>query len=119
MIIMELPIYGGTIKFFTETTEYEEECITLDIPDHDLEEGILGIFNKTAKDDGTPVYLIGVFDNKTTTLVHELGHMCLDVCEHRGFSAHDGNGEPFCYMLDYLFRLFEQHLNVDTNHQPE
>lgn len=36
------------------------------------------------------------------TLVHELGHVVLDLFELIGVDPCSGNGEPFCYMLSQL-----------------
>lgn len=44
-----------------------------------------------------------IFANNKVTLVHELGHVILDVFDHIGADPRSGNGEAFCYLLDYAF----------------
>jgi hypothetical protein len=104
---MDLPIYGGHVYFYDDPILFGEACRQYDL-DEEVEEGTLGQFVVGHLEDTTPVYLLGVFDHSSVTLVHELGHMCLNIIEHRGFSAHDGNGEPFCYLMDWLFTQFHK-----------
>jgi hypothetical protein len=104
---MDIPIYGGRIEFYNDPIQFGEACHRFNM-DEEIEEGILGQYVLCQLEDTTPVYLLGVFDHSLKTLVHELGHMCLDIIKHRGFSAHDGNGEPFCYLMDWLFDHFHK-----------
>lgn len=41
--------------------------------------------------------------SRQTTTVHELAHVALHTFKNIGVHPHDGNGEPFCYLLDRLF----------------
>ncbi len=56
------------------------------------------------------VYLIGVFDGEVVTLQHEANHVALDIIESCNFSAHDGNGEPFCFLSEAIFAAFKRSL---------
>lgn len=49
------------------------------------------------------IYLLGVFDGRRTTLVHELTHMLIMTFSHYGMYIPDSNGEAFCYQLDHVF----------------
>jgi hypothetical protein len=51
--------------------------------------------------------LVGVFDDKLTTLVHELGHASMDVLNYArtGDYTQGHNQEQFCYLLSYLVGL--------------
>lgn len=51
--------------------------------------------------DGDKTWL--VYYTSTSALVHELGHVVLDLFTSIRSDPRDGNGEPFCYMLDRLF----------------
>ena len=103
-IDFSIPIYGGTVRLITSTEEYIEEADSdCDCECKGLAEMVPG---ETA--DGGNIYLVGIFDSSATTLVHELSHTALNVISRAGFSAHDGNGEPFSYLLDYFFQSATQ-----------
>lgn len=50
-------------------------------------------------------YLVGVFSSGIPTLVHELGHVCLDITERVGLGNIVKEQEAFCYLLGHLTKL--------------
>lgn len=63
---------------------------------------------------GENVYLIGVFDNSVSTLVHECAHVSFYVCSDVGVTTkpEDAN-ETYCYLLDRMFSAFLPHIKQD------
>jgi hypothetical protein len=56
------------------------------------------------KRTGEVIYMLGVFDGKLDTLVHELGHITLYVLDHVGIPVGPGDtSEAFCYLQGDLF----------------
>ncbi len=65
-------------------------------------------------DTGERVYLIGVFDQQISTLVHECAHVSFYVCSDVGVTTkpEDAN-ETYCYLLDRMFSAFLPYLKQD------
>lgn len=49
------------------------------------------------------VHLVGVFNGKVSTLVHELGHVTINILEWCGVPINSECSEAFCYLQDHLF----------------
>lgn len=52
---------------------------------------------------GVAHYLVGIFDGRRTTLVHELSHLIIVILDHHSIKIPDSYGEVFCYHLDNIF----------------
>ena len=101
----DVPIYGGEVWIFKNKSEFLSAQLELG-DDEDIQEGGLGdawVEQSPYRDEC--IYLVGVYDKNLGTLVHELSHTALNILETANFNAHDGNGEPFCYLLNYLFDM--------------
>lgn len=75
-----------------------------------------GLQNYYTKSDrkGT-IFLVGIFDGKRRTLLHELDHAVFDICSYYGIPARDGEANEFhCYLLEYLFSEFEPFLSKNA-----
>ncbi|MNV82019.1 hypothetical protein D3C71_1757300 [compost metagenome] len=59
--------------------------------------------------DDSGYHLVGVFDGKLSTLVHEMGHTAMDTLNHArtGDYTEGHNQEQFCYLLGHLYELTE------------
>ncbi|WP_369461983.1 hypothetical protein [Citrobacter braakii] len=56
---------------------------------------------------GENIYIIGVFSDGVTTLVHECSHATFFVCHDFGVKVDTGSAnETYCYMLDRMFSHF-------------
>lgn len=67
-------------------------------------------------DDDTAenMYLIGVFDGKLSTLVHECAHATFYVCNDIGIDIETNQrNETYCYLLDRMFSHFLPHIKQD------
>lgn len=63
---------------------------------------------------GENLYLIGVFDNRLTTLVHECAHATFYCCSDVGVSVQtDQPNETYCYLLDRMFSHFQPHIKQE------
>jgi hypothetical protein len=108
---LNIPLYGGKIVIIQDPLEFVEMTDEEDdLSDH------RGIVHFGVDENSySVVYYVGVFDNELSTLVHELSHTCLMIVARSQFSAHDGNGEPFSYLLDYLFSQTKNLLTINQN----
>ena len=96
-----VPIYGGGVYLFTSQAEYAQALAFL--KQSPAREGVAGCARWLENQDTKDVmYMVGWFDKKPTTLVHEATHVALYIAEYVGFSPKAGGGEPFCYLLDTL-----------------
>lgn len=59
-----------------------------------------GRFAGGGDSEGRVSYL--VWGQDTSSIVHELSHVVLDVFERSGIDPRGCNGEPFCYLLGQL-----------------
>lgn len=58
---------------------------------------------------GLDIHLIGVFDNKPSTIAHEVAHIVFDICHTVGIEVQTGQAnETFCYLLDCLVDFVEK-----------
>ncbi|MGX5067646.1 hypothetical protein ACWKYH_06620 [Enterobacter sp. UPMP2076] len=63
---------------------------------------------------GERVYLVGVFDNQLSTLVHEVAHACFYACDDVGVTTKtDEANETYCYLLDRMFSHFLPYLKQE------
>ena len=99
---LHIPIYNGDVWVFLHKSEFIEALEELH-DDPEVQKNTYGDFWCSRDlETESPIYLIGVYEYDIDTLVHEINHAALNIIENAGFSAHDGNGEPFCYLSDYL-----------------
>jgi hypothetical protein len=52
---------------------------------------------------GGAVFIVGVFNKRLDTLVHELAHAVMLLFQHIGMNPADSGGEAFAYMQQYLY----------------
>ncbi|PNK64550.1 hypothetical protein A6J33_018060 [Pantoea sp. FDAARGOS_194] len=63
---------------------------------------------------GENMYLIGVFDNNLSTLVHECAHATFYCCSDVGVTVKtDEPNETYCYLLDRMFSHFLPYIKQD------
>lgn len=93
--------YGGNVWLFTDRKKWQQAAEFCNSGAHVRKSVGLCLWAENTK--GHQIYIVGVFNQNVGTLVHELTHACLNIAKHAGFDAGDGNGEPFCYLLDNLF----------------
>lgn len=96
-------VYRGTIYLTTSRSTYQKAADYLG--SDFMPEGV-GVALSAWDDRMGRVYVMGVFDRDILTLQHECNHVALDTIESSAFSAHDGRGEPFCYLSEAIFAAF-------------
>lgn len=104
MPAIELGIYRGRVYLTTSRDAFVLACRACGVEDDKADSA------GAALDGHHPrlgrVYVIGVFDKDILTLQHEVNHVALDVIANCGFDAHNGRGEPFCYLAEMIFKAF-------------
>ena len=55
--------------------------------------------------------VVGVFDSKLRTLVHELAHVLVRISEHIGMDIGPYTTEPFAYLFESLYEQCAGHLD--------
>lgn len=94
-----VPLYGGRVCLFTSPDKYSKALEFLQQAPG--KPRVAGCARWLRRDD-EDMYMVGWFDGKPSTLVHEAGHVALYIAEHVGIKPAASGGEPFCYLLDNL-----------------
>ncbi len=62
---------------------------------------------------GENMYMVGVFDGKLSTLVHECAHACFYVCNDVGVRVDTAErNETYCYMIERMFERFMPYIKT-------
>ena len=115
----EVPIYGGTVRAFSDKNDLIKAYNKLSSSERQNsapfpEVECSGIVYPTLSKDGVLNFLVGVFDNDITTVVHECGHLAIFICGQTMWEITQDTSEPFCYLLEYLVRQCKPLLTVAT-----
>lgn len=96
----------GRVYLFTDRQMLAEATTALGVEMDDLD-GSEGVSQQIEGQEGEYAFILGVFDRKLTTLVHELSHVTFNIMARVGVTvdAQDPN-ETFCYMLEELLEFF-------------
>lgn len=56
------------------------------------------------------IFMVGVFDGRLRTLIHELTHAVFHICDYYGIPTNSGDtNEFFCYLLEHLTHEFKKY----------
>ena len=97
-----VPVYSGRVLFCLSEKAWGDAYKGLT----GLEEkhgNNYGLSTRIADDKQRSVYLVGVFDNGQSTLVHELVHTTFAILSHSGVPITRRNDEAFAYLMDSLY----------------
>ena len=104
---VKIPLYPGTIYYiynkddYVKAIEYLDPRNEGDLPDRDnLPLGLSVAMGHPETNE--VIYLLCTFDGDVQTLVHECGHIALNVCRHVGINPLSAD-EAYCYLLDWIF----------------
>lgn len=98
MITLDVPIFGGTVALSTSRKEFAKEHAKRCDREFDPDS-----CDGVSSDIGD-YYMIGVFDGKLSTLVHETAHTAFKILRDCSIPVSaDGNQEAFCYLQEWLF----------------
>lgn len=103
-----IPLFESATVYLCVTKEHFKQA---DIflggtgEDKPFNSGVAANYEDTSS--GSKVYVIGVFDESLSTLVHECAHVCFYVCSDVGLTTDPSDAnETYCYMLDRMFTHF-------------
>ena len=108
-LVIDLGLYPIEVQFtltkeaFLAATEALEDAVDVEWLD-----GSAGMCRNAL--DGHGVVLVGVFDWKVGTLVHELYHASLAIQEYLGIMLDGENNEAGAYLIGYLTELCYAHM---------
>lgn len=96
--VLDVPIFSARIVLLTTREAFLRRRARLTDDPLDLDDA-----NGCSSDHGM-CYLVGVFDGRLATLVHELGHTAFKILHDCNVPVRrDGQMEAFCYLQEYLF----------------
>lgn len=98
-----IPIYDGRVILYTNRQKFITALRAVEGPEDEDVATCLGMCLPTKNEEGARLYVLGWFDGKNQTLVHEVCHLALFVLGTAGIEPRDSQGETMCYLLDYLF----------------
>lgn len=108
MLELQINPYPATLFFTCDREEYNnkrEEYTSVPIDTYEAG-GICSDF-----DD---IFLVGIFDNEISTIIHELNHVCIKVFTFIGMNVNLETQEAFCYLHQYLFEQCIRYLREET-----
>lgn len=98
MLTINVPIFDCKVCVITDRKQFTKVRAKFTKVPFDAE-GCVG-----CSSDYGYTYLVGVFDHRLSTLVHELAHTTFKILRDCNIPANvDGNQEAFCYLQDWLF----------------
>lgn len=98
---IQLPIYNADIVCFFNEEEYNKYCSENN--QHETNKVAAGVTCHFFNDEGFLIIVIGIFNNNTAILVHELVHVCSKIFLTHGILYDTENDEPYAYLMGYLF----------------
>jgi len=104
---VKVHLYGSHIFAFNNRKHFAKaaDYLGTDLP----QVGIDGLSVQLEHtENGSSIYLLGVFDGKLSTLVHEVAHIAHFVTARAGFDSGVGNGEPYAYLIGHMFDKLEK-----------
>lgn len=107
-----IPLFNtANIYLCRSKEEWRQAELCLGVPAANVEfcNGMCRHFSNN--ETGENLYLLGVFDNSSATLVHECAHAAFYTCNDTGVQVDTGRpNETFCYLLDRMFNHFHQYI---------
>ncbi len=100
MISFDIPIYGGRV-IVARTADQLVRLSKLHGAEYDGEP-CRGCCAPVEDERGRAIYLLGLFDRKRSTVVHEAIHLALFVLDRAGIDARESDGEAMAYLTDWL-----------------
>jgi hypothetical protein len=101
--VFRIPIYGGQLRLYTSAAALQRYRHNL--TGADPRGPADGRVHQLRHPNGAMTYLVGWFDQRISTLSHELNHVALAVLERAGITATADNGEALCHLQGELMTL--------------
>lgn len=112
-----IPLFKNAhVYLCTSKAEWIQAEASIGLPAADLK-GINGRCRQFIHEDtGESLYLIGVFDGRSATLVYECAHATFYCCHDVGVTIEtDQPNETYCYLLDRMFSHFLPHIKQESS----
>lgn len=101
-----VPLYFGRVYIFDNKEKMRQAEEYLRKKPCELSPGTGRAMQLLNEDGSGIVFLVGVFNGSTSTLVHELAHAAFFILGEAGVPVENyGTNEAYCYLLDSLFEL--------------
>jgi len=104
---INIPIYRKTFYIITDKESYY--LLYLKYKGEDID---LSTCNGVCSEIGTGYYLLGVFDGKISTLIHELTHLSMYILDNGDKYDFRENDEQLAYLMEYLTEKSLTYLSV-------
>lgn len=98
--------YNGRLFIAKTKKSYEKAHKTYFNESHSVSCNVEGQFYGGCCKDGFWTYLL--WADNDAAMAHELSHAILHIFERVGIDPRESNGEPFCYLLQYLFTEYKE-----------
>jgi hypothetical protein len=101
--IFRIPVYGGQVRLYTAAAALQRyrHHLTGAEPNGPADGRVHQLIHPT----GCATYLVGWYDQRISTLSHELTHVALAVLARAGITATADNGEALCHLQGELMTL--------------
>jgi hypothetical protein len=67
--------------------------------------------SRTLSSESGTIFIIGVFNSKSSTLAHECAHIAFDICKRVGVVVEQGRAnETYCYLISSLFDFCDKQM---------
>lgn len=103
-----VPLFQSANVYLCRTREeWHQACVYLGTSPDGIEmlQGVATCYRN--EKDGENLYLIGVFNDDISTLVHECAHIAFYTCRDVGVTVEvDSANETYCYLLDRMVTHF-------------
>jgi hypothetical protein len=103
----EIPIYGGEVLLYKDQREFWKAYEFLG-GRQEYESPKSGEAAHLTSDEGMNVYLVGWYNDRFSTLAHEVTHTAIFLFEHVGIDPRDSCGEATAYLVGYLIDKLHQ-----------
>lgn len=104
---VSIPIYDCELNLYIDEKKYLETMNEVEGYETEYEEDELWGQCAQIVKDGKHVYYIAWFDNKLSTLSHEVCHACVMILTAHKINIPDSNGEVMAMLLDYIMEQLE------------
>lgn len=98
-----VPIYGGQVIRCTTRKAFRTAAHRLNFAGVEPDDRSPGLCHQYDLTSGSAVYMIGWFNRKPETLVHECVHCSQFILVRAGIDPRDSDGETMAYLTGYLF----------------
>lgn len=106
---MKVPLFdSGLVIFCRDWDAWQDVHKKIGI--NQQYDGSNGMSHTMASAAGT-LHIIGVFNDKPSTLAHECAHMAFDICSRAGVIVEPGRAnETYCHLISCLVEFCGRHM---------